>query len=77
MLDAFEEELSETASSLLYLNGSNDLIIRLSEVTDSEKLDVFARILYVQALIAGGFPVRAKDMSIMNENLIRLIEWGI
>ena len=77
ILDAFEEELSETASSLLYLNGSNDLIIRLSEVTDSEKLDVFARILYVQALIAGGFPVRAKDMSIMNENLIRLIEWGI
>jgi molecular chaperone HtpG len=77
MLDAFGSELEDTASAILYLNGSNDLVRRLSDVEDSEKLNVFARILYVQALIAGGFPVRAMDMSIMNENLIRLIEWGI
>ena len=77
MLDAFDEEIADDASAVLYLNGSNDLIGRLNSVDDSEKLNTFARILYVQALIAGGFPVRAKDMSIMNENLIKLIEWGI
>ena len=77
MLDAFSEEIDETASSILYLNSTNDLIKKLSASQDSEKLGVFALILYVQSLISGGFPVYGKEMNIMNENLIKLIEWGI
>ena len=76
MLDAFEEEVKE-ACSALYLNASAELIVKLSKTEDEEKLSAFAKILYIQALISGGFPVRPKDMSIMNENLIKLIEWGL
>ena len=76
MLDAFEEEVKE-ACSALYLNASAELIVKLSNNGDHEKLSAFAKILYIQALISGGFPVRPKDMSIMNENLIKLIEWGL
>jgi molecular chaperone HtpG len=46
-------------------------------VRDEEKLTTFALIIYVQSLIAGGYPVYSKDMNIMNDNLIKLIEWGI
>ena len=77
MLEAFGEEISEDAQTVLYLNCSNDLINRLSEVNDDEKLRTFALILYVQSLIAGGYPVYSREMNIMNENLIKLIEWGI
>ena len=77
MLDAFGEEIDEDAEAVLYLNCSNDLINRLSEVDDREKLSTFAQILYVQSLIAGGYPVYGKEMNIMNDNLIKLIEWGI
>lgn len=77
MLDAFEEEIDEAASAVLYLNSRNRLIQKLSENNDSEKLAVYAKILYVQSLIAGGFPIRNNEMNIMNDNLIRLIEWGI
>ncbi len=77
MLEAFGEEISEDAKTVLYLNCSNDLINRLSEVNDDEKLRTFALILYVQSLIAGGYPVYSREMNIMNENLIKLIEWGI
>ena len=76
MLEAFEEEVRDARSSL-YLNASAELIQKLSRTEDREKLSAFARILYIQALISGGFPVRPKDMSIMNENLIKLIEWGL
>ena len=76
MLDAFEEEVKD-ARSTLYLNASAELIQKLSRTEDSEKLSAFARILYIQALISGGFPVRPRDMGIMNENLIKLIEWGL
>ena len=77
MLDAFGEEIDEDAEAVLYLNCSNELINRLSEVDDREKLSTFAQILYVQSLIAGGYPVYGKEMNIMNDNLIKLIEWGI
>lgn len=77
MLDNFEKEIEAEASAALYLNSKNPLIIKLSEVSDSKKLSVYARIMYVQSLIAGGFPIRAAEMNIMNENLIKLIEWGI
>ena len=77
MLDAFAEDIDENASAILYLNSKNKLIQKLSENADSEKLSVYAKILYVQALIAGGFPIRSSEMNIMNANLIKLIEWGI
>ncbi len=77
MLDAFSEEIDEDAASVLYLNCANSLINRLSEVDDNEKLSTFAQILYVQSLISGGYPVYSKEMNIMNDNLIKLIEWGI
>ena len=77
MLDAFEDEIDDDAAAVLYLNCANDLIDKLNDSEDAEKLTVFARILYVQALIAGGYPVYSREMNIMNNNLIKLIEWGI
>ena len=77
MLNAFEEELDENAAAILYLNSRNKLIQKLSEIADEEKLAVYAKILYVQALIAGGFPIHGAEMNILNTNLMRLIEWGI
>ena len=76
MLGAFEEEYKEAKASL-YLNSRSQLIKRLSGVSDRKKLSTFAQILYVQALISGGYPVYSKEMNIMNDNLIKLIEWGI
>lgn len=78
MLGAFEQELEE-AHATLYLNSKSPLIQRLAGLdgNNSEKLSTFALILYVQALISGGFPVYSKHMNIMNGNLIKLIEWGI
>lgn len=77
MLDAFEEEIEDEASAALYLNSRNSLIRRLSAVSDKEKLTVFSQILYVQSLIAGGFPMHGAELSKMNNSLIKLIEWGI
>lgn len=77
MLDSFSEELGADSSATLYLNAENPLIMKLSDIDDPEKIEVCAYIIYIQALIAGGFPVSAPELFMMNENLIRLIEWGI
>ncbi len=77
MLDAFSDELSAESSSILYLNAENPLVMKLSDIDDPEKIDVCAHIIYIQSLIAGGFPVSAPELFMMNENLIKLIEWGL
>lgn len=77
MLEAFSDEIDEDASAVLYLNAENPLIQKLADTSDSEKLAVYAEILYVQALIAGGFPIFSNELNIMNDNLIKLIEWGL
>ena len=33
--------------------------------------------LYVQALLLGHHPLNAKEMAILNDGLLALIEWGI
>ena len=77
MLDAFSEELAADCSSVLYLNAENPLIMKLADTDDTDKIEVCAHIIYIQALIAGGFPVSAPDLFMMNENLIKLVEWGL
>ena len=77
MLDAFSEELAADSSAVLYLNAENPLIMKLADTDDPDKIEVCANIIYIQALIAGGFPVEATDLFMMNENLIKLIEWGL
>lgn len=77
ILETFEDEIEEDVSSVLYINSKNDLINRISEINDYTKLNTFAQILYVQALISGGYPVFNREMNILNDNLISLIEWGL
>lgn len=75
MLDAFAEEI-DSSEAVLYLNWSNPLIKRLAGIRDQEKLRVCIEILYVQALLTGRFPMQGTELSMLNKNLIQLIEWG-
>lgn len=77
MLDAFAEEYREEAVAKLYLNTDNPLIRRLTEVTDADKLRCCLEILYVQALLTGGYPMRNNEMQLLNSDLLRLLEWSI
>ena len=53
------------------------LIRRLMDVADSEKLRCCLEILYVQALLTGGYPMRNHEMQLLNGNLLRLLDWSI
>jgi len=77
MLDSLGEELLYISPAMLYLNAGNSIITKLSHLDNPEKIQTFVRILYFNALITGGFPVSGSDLSIANEDLIKLIEWGL
>ncbi len=77
MLDAFAAEYQEEAIAKLYLNTDNPLIRRLMSVTDTEKLRCCIEILYVQALLTGGYPMRSHEMQTLNSGLLQLLNWSL
>lgn len=74
MLDSFATELQDTASAVLYFNCSNPIIKKLSETGDTEQVKIIIEILYVQALMIGGFPLQNNEMQVMNKKLLELME---
>ena len=77
MLDSFAAEYREDAAAKLYLNTDNALIQRLMQVHDSEKLHCCLEILYIQALLTGGYPMRNHEMQLLNADLLRLLNWSL
>ena len=55
-------------------NLNNPLIQRLLELEDGVLLENALRVLYVQALLAGGHTLRGGEMKVMNEALLELVE---
>ena len=77
MLDAFAEEVKDSRATL-FLNWNNPLIQKLviySRTRNGRKLCL--EILYVQNLLTGRFPMKGDEMALLNQNLIKLIEWGL
>lgn len=64
----------ERPMSCLYLNENSTLIQRLIHLNQPEILSNMAQVLYVQALLAGGYPLRHGEQKIMNQALLSLLE---
>lgn len=70
MLSGVEERPLAT----LYLNLNSPIVRRLVTTADPELLASMARVLYVQALLAGGHPLRGGELKTMNQALLDLLE---
>lgn len=77
----FSDALSSLLSSVeeqplatLYLNWNSPLVQRLTRFTDNELLQSMTRVLYVQALLAGGHSLRGGELKTLNKELLNLIE---
>lgn len=62
--------------STLYLNQNSPLIRQLAENPNQTLLQSIVRVLYVQALMAGGHPLRGGEMKVLNQELLRLVEFA-
>lgn len=74
MLDSFANELQDKACAVLYFNYSNPIVKKLCEFEQEEQIKMVIEILYVQALMIGGFPLRNNELQIMNKKILELME---
>ena len=70
------ERLRPTQAELCF-NFRNPLVRRLAAVKDRSLVMRSVQMLYVQALLLGHHPLSAKEMALLNDGLLALIEAGI
>ncbi len=75
ILDSVLGGVNTETGSILYLNYNSQVIKKLVAITNEELLEKIVQILYVQGLMAGGHPLKSKELQIMNESLLYLIEF--
>ncbi len=61
----------------LCFNFRNPLVRRLTAIQDRQLLQRSVQLLYVQSLLMGHHPLNQKEMAILNEGLLAMIEWGV
>ncbi|MBC1806080.1 HSP90 family protein [Listeria sp. FSL L7-0993] len=75
ILESIQKEQEPAPLAHLYLNLDNELIKRLfSSGKSVNELSVIVNVLYIQALLLGHYPLKRKEMELMNQNMLRILE---
>lgn len=76
-LSSLINSVEEKPLATLYLNLNSLLVQRLSQITGKPLLKSVCRVLYVQALLAGGHPLRGGELKVLNKELLNLVEYNL
>lgn len=74
--DAFADEIDGNHTTTLVFNTENKLIQKLKNLSESQ-LKHIIKILYVQSLLLGHYPLRNNEIAVMNQSIEGLIEGGL
>jgi molecular chaperone HtpG len=70
-------EHAHVGTAQLCFNYENPLVRKLAVVKDGKKLTRAVQMLYVQALLLGHHPLNAKEMALLNDGLLGMIESSV
>ncbi len=74
--DVNDSEFANSSSSVyaqLCFNFQNPLVQKLMEIKNQEILILSIRILYLQTLLLGNYPLQPKELAMLNNGLLELI----
>lgn len=73
-LTSLLESVETRPLATLYLNQNSPLIRRLTRLTESALLESAVQVLYMQAMLAGGYPLRGGELKVLNQALLTLLD---
>lgn len=76
LLDETEASLVENSLAQLCFNYRNPVVHKIILMKDRDLLRLSIQMLYVQAILLSHRPLNSKETSLLNEGLLRFIEWG-
>lgn len=65
------------AYSTLYFNLDNPLVSRVFSAGNQAMLQQAVEMLYVNALMIGHYPMSRQELGLMNQGIVRFIDWGL
>lgn len=74
IIENIVEPMESYAHNQLCLNANNPLIQGVMQIEDNDKLQQYLKILYVQSLLMGHFPLDSEELNILNGGLLALME---
>ncbi|HTU17500.1 MAG TPA: HSP90 family protein [Gemmataceae bacterium] len=77
VLDNLAGKHASEVYAQLCFNYHNPLIRKMAQLRNRTLLQRSIQMLYVQALLLGHHPLNAREMALLNEGLLGLIEWGL
>jgi molecular chaperone HtpG len=76
VLDRLDDSAVNETDGHLCFNYRNPLFYKVSRMQDERLLRLSIQVLYVQSLLLGHRPLTSKEMKLLNEGLLGLVEWG-
>ena len=76
LLDETEAGLDDDSLAQLCFNYRNPVVYKITRMQDQDLLRLSIQMLYVQAILLSHRPLNSKEMTLLNEGLLRFIEWG-
>lgn len=76
LLDETEAGWDDDSFAQLCFNYRNPVVYKITRMRDQELLRLSIQMLYVQAILLSHRPLNSKEMAVLNEGLLRFIEWG-
>jgi molecular chaperone HtpG len=77
VLDSFAGDAAGDAEARLCFNYNNRLVHKITQLKDETLLKLSVQMLYVQSLLLGHRPLNEREMGLLSEGLLGLIEWGV
>jgi molecular chaperone HtpG len=76
VLDGLASREASASGAKICFNYHNPLVRKLARAEDPTLLALSIKLLYVQALLLGHHPLVPREMALLNEGLLGIIEWG-
>jgi molecular chaperone HtpG len=77
VLDGLAAAAAAAPGAKLCFNYDNPLIRKLARLDDAQLLALSIKLLYVQSLLLGHHPLLPREMALLNEGLLGIIDWGV
>lgn len=69
--------MKDTAYANIYFNLSNPVVEKIFNLTNREMMQSAIEMLYCNALMMGHYPMSRQEMALLNQGIVRFIDWGI
>jgi molecular chaperone HtpG len=77
VLGSLGASFKDSAYATLYFNLNNPVVEKVFNSTNRNMIGAAVEMLYCNALMMGHYPMSRQEMALLNQGIVRFIDWGM